>query len=60
MTTATITKPAGASVPAPSPEAIRGECPDCKAPIVSACYHVDGRGLLIVWECIACDWRKPL
>ncbi len=53
--------------PAPDPELVRGTCLLCRAPLVSRCYYVDGRGYLIFRECWeslasapACDYRRVL
>lgn len=36
----------------------RGECPNCrKSRRVSVWCYVLGRGYLMTWECVGCDWR---
>lgn len=52
----------------PDPEWVRGVCPSCGEVVVSNCYHVGGRGYIIVWECWGslqwpaptCDYRRIL
>lgn len=35
----------------PDPQWVRGDCPKCKAPLVSNLYYVGGKGYIIRWEC---------
>ena len=35
----------------PSPEWVRGVCPQCGEQLVSNCYYAGGNGYLAVWEC---------
>ena len=51
----------------PSPDWIRGRCPQCGDDLVSNCYYVGGRGYLVCWECWSsinrhptCGYRKVL
>ncbi len=57
----------GDTHPAPSPEWVRGRCPECGDHLVSNCYYVGGRGYLICWECWSslserptCQYRKVI
>jgi hypothetical protein len=46
---------------------VRGDCPECGAPVVSNAYWQGGRGYVILWECWealgeapTCAYRREL
>ena len=56
-----------AGLQTPSPELVRGRCPECGDHLVSNCYYVGGRGYIICWECWSslndrptCSYRKVI
>ena len=58
-----------ANVPScsPSPELVRGRCPECGDHLLSNCYYCAGRGYIITYECWSslnerptCSYRKVI
>jgi hypothetical protein len=68
MKNLTAHQPPAAGRTSPDPDWVRGVCPNCGSPVVSNCYHVGGKGYIIVWECwgslqwpdATCDYRRVL